>query len=277
MRSNYWSCTKFADWIRGTKKPNSGTAAEWREWETFSKNTSKLRHWIAEEGLDKLQKFIFYIPDRINDVRYYINNRFFVKSHALTAHPRDIKPGQWCDVGNRFVPCLFNELVDFVEIEKAWMHVAWDDDAKKTFNVPWWRKQWYTRWFGPWRCKEAGIAHLQWEMSLTYSDDWIDKADPLYGKPTPQAVAAKEVYDLYKWWTEVYANRPDPIEASGWSALCETMRSDGLIGMLDDMSNVTQDDRVKSLNKIDEIEAAYEEEDEQMLIRLIRIRNSLWT
>jgi hypothetical protein len=35
-------------------------------------------------------------------------------------------------VGNRFLPCLFNELVDFVEIEQAWHHCVWSDEAKKT-------------------------------------------------------------------------------------------------------------------------------------------------
>lgn len=27
----YWSCTKFADWIRGTPKLLAGTAEQWNE------------------------------------------------------------------------------------------------------------------------------------------------------------------------------------------------------------------------------------------------------
>ena len=116
---NYWTCSKFADWIRGTTKLKCGTGKEWREWEEAAKARYPIRWWIAEEGLDKLQDIWCFIPERINDVRYYINNRWVTKTHALTAHPSDIPRGQWRDVGNRFLPCLFNELVDFVEIEQA--------------------------------------------------------------------------------------------------------------------------------------------------------------
>ena len=117
--SQYWSCSPFADWLRGTKKLGAGTSEEWDEWTTAAKMKHNFRYWLAEEGLSHLQDFVYYIPNRLNDVRYYINNRWVSRSHSLTAHSRDIKPGNWCDVGNRFLPCLFNELVDFVEIEQA--------------------------------------------------------------------------------------------------------------------------------------------------------------
>ena len=32
MRSRYWSCTKFADWLRGTNKLDAGTSREWALW-----------------------------------------------------------------------------------------------------------------------------------------------------------------------------------------------------------------------------------------------------
>ena len=35
QRSNYWSCSKFADWIRGTTK---GGASTYRDWETDRKS-----------------------------------------------------------------------------------------------------------------------------------------------------------------------------------------------------------------------------------------------
>jgi len=123
MRSNYWSCTKFADWVRGTPKRGALTADGWAEWEDEAKRYNPVRYWIAEEALDAIQNFIWWPVDQLYAVKYYINNRFVTRTHSLTAHPRDIKPGQWQDVGNRFLPCLFNELVDFVEIETAWSHI----------------------------------------------------------------------------------------------------------------------------------------------------------
>ena len=90
---NYWTCSKFADWIRGTTKLKCGTGKEWAEWEKAAKAKYPIRWWLAEEGLDKIQDVWCYIPERINDVRYYINNRWVTRTHALTAHSRTFLVG----------------------------------------------------------------------------------------------------------------------------------------------------------------------------------------
>ena len=215
MRSHYWTCSKFADWLRGSPKLKCGTSEEWDAWYASSAKAHPVRYWIAEEGLDHLQTIVHYIPDKLNDVRYYINNRWVSRTHSLTAHPRDIKPGTWRDVGNRFLPCLFNELVDFVEIEQAWHHCIWSDDAKTKFETPWWRKGWL-RW-RTWRCPEAGMEYLKWASTLT-NEEFLEEGEKHKAEPTYQAKAAKEIIELYTWWTTTYRNRPDPMDASGWSA-----------------------------------------------------------
>lgn len=277
MRSHYWTCSKFADWIRGTTKLKCGTSEEWNEWETRAKSAYPFRWWIAEEGLDYLQKIVYYIPDRLNDLRYYINNRWVSRSHSLTAHPQDIKPGNWCDVGNRFLPCLFNELVDFVEIEQAWHHCMWSDEAKTKFDVPWYRKGWL-RW-RTWRCPEAGLEYLRWAMTLT-NEEFLDEDKKHEAVPTYQAKAAKEIIELYTWWTVTYRNRPDPYDASGWSAYCEASRAANG-GSLSWSSSKDTPEMRKMSNKahklLQKIEKQYADEEEAMMIRLIKIRESLWT
>jgi hypothetical protein len=279
MRSSYWSCTPFADWIRGTAKLKAGTSEEWDQWTTEAKLRHNFRYWLAEDGLDYIQKFVYYIPDRLNDVRYYINNRWVSHSHCLTAHPRDIKPGSWRDVGNRFLPCLFNELVDFVEIEQAWHHCIWSDEAKTKFNVPWYRKGWL-RW-RTWRCPEAGMEYLTWASGLKIDESMaVNPGEKGYGEPTYQAKAAKEIIELYTWWTTTYRNRPDPYDASGWTDHCEAMRVKYPSKMFASLNTKDKEDRKasdKAHKLLRKIEAAYEKEDEQMMIRLIRIRESLWT
>jgi hypothetical protein len=271
---NYWTCTKFADWIRGTTKLKCGTAEEWNEWETRAKQAYPIRWWIAEEGLDKIQDVWCWIPERLNDVRYYINNRWISRSHSLTAHPQDIKPGQWQDVGNRFLPCLFNELQDFVEIEQAWHTCLWDEEARKKYAPPWWRSGWL-RW-RTWRCPEAGVAHLQWAMTLTNAEFCEEGQTP---EPTYQAKAAKEILELYTWWTVTYRNRPDPYEASGWSAACEAQRlaNGGKLSFSSPKDPVLKKQSDRAHKELRKIEAAYEKEDEAMMIRLIKVRESLWT
>lgn len=275
MRSTYWSCSKFADWVRGTPKLSAGTGEQWDEWRTKAQGYNPVRYWIAEEAFDAVQNFINYPLDKLNDIRYYINNRWVSRSHSLTAHPQDIKPGQWQDVGNRFLPCLFNELVDFVEIEQAWHTCMWDEEARKKYSPPWWRKGWL-RW-RTWRCPEAGLAYLDWAMTLT-NKEFIKEGEK--EEPTYQAKAAREIKELYLWWTQTYRNRPDPYDASGWTAYCELSRlhNGGKLSW-DGSKDSKELERASklALKELRKIEAAYEKEDEQMMIRLIKIRQSLWT
>ena len=279
MRSHYWTCSKFADWVRGTKKLSAGTSEEWDDWTTSAQMRHNFRYWLAEEGLDYLQKFVMFIPDNLYAIKYYINNRWVTRSHSLTAHPRDIKPGTWHDVGNRFLPCLFNELQDFVEVELAWWHIAWDEEARKQFESPWYASGWF-RW-RTWRSPEAGLANLEWQRQLRWKEDEVGKDFKGLGELTPQAVKAQEILDLYTWWTTTYRNRPDPYDASGWTAACEALREangPGIMSMFcengDPKLKKASDKAHKLLQKI---EAAYEKEDEAMMIRLIKIRQGLWT
>jgi hypothetical protein len=276
--TNYWSCTPFADWLRGTKKLGAGTSEEWDEWTTAAQMKHNFRYWLAEEGLGYLQDFVTWPVRKIYDIKYYINNRWVTRTHSLTAHARDIRPGNWCDVGNRFLPCLFNELVDFVEIEQAWSHIAWDDEARKKYKAPFWAAGWF-RW-RTWRCPEAGLDHLNWASELRMTEDWgVHSGDKGYGELTGQAKNAREVKELYLWWTETYRNRRDPYEASGWTAYCEAQReaNGGRLSFSGEKDPVLKKQSDKAHKLLQKIEAAYEKEDEAMMIRLIKARDSLWT
>ena len=279
MRSHYWTCSKFADWLRGTTKLKSGTAEEWDTWEKRAKTDYPVRWWLAEEGLDYIQKVVYFIPDKLYAAKYYINNRWVTKTHALTAHPRDIPRGDWRDVGNRFLPCLFNELRDFVEVELAWWHIAWNSEERKKYKAPFWASGWF-RW-RTWRCPQAGLDNLEWQRNLRWKEDEVGSDSPSLGEPTPQAVAAQEILDLYRWWTEVYPKRPDPHDASGWSEYCDRKRDEygdtGLGFMQESKDPELRAFGDTALKKTREIEEAYEKEDEEMMIRLIKVRNSLWT
>ena len=272
----YWSCSPFADWVRGTPKKGALTSDGWHEWENEAKRYHPVRYWIAEEGLGYLQDFVTWPVRKIYDAKYYINNRWVTRTHSLTAHPRDIKPGQWQDVGNRFLPCLFNELVEYVEVELAWWHIAWDEEARKKFKSPFWATGWF-RW-RTWRCPEAGLENLEWQRNLRWQENEVGADHKELGKLTPQAIKAQEILELYKWWKEVYPNRPDPHEASGWSDYCDAKRdlNDGrLFGSKETPELRKQGDRALKLSQ--KIEQQYEDEDEKMMIRLIKIRNGLWT
>lgn len=278
MRNHYWTCSKFADWVRGTPKGIAKTSEGWDDWHDEAKRYNPVRYWLAEEGLDILQTIVFYPTDKLYDIKYYINNRFVTRTHALTAHARDIKPGQWQDVGNRFLPCLFNELVDFVEVELAWWQIAWNSEDRSKYNVPFWAHGWF-RW-RTWRCPQAGLDNLEWQRNLKMDDSYCMEPDHKdFGKPTQQAIKAQEILDLYTWWTETYRNRPDPYEASGWSAACEAQRqaNGGKLSLSTPKDPVLKKQSDKAHKLLQKIEADYEKEDEAMMIRLIKVRHGLWT
>jgi hypothetical protein len=277
MRNHYWTCSKFADWLRGTAKLKVGTSDEWDEWTTAAQMKHSFRYWLAEEGLDIAQKIVYWPTDTLYSIKYYVNNRWVSRTHSLTAHPRDIKPGQWQDVGNRFLPCLFNELVDFVEVELAWWHIAWDEEARKKFKSPFWASGWF-RW-RTWRCPEAGLENLEWQRNLRWQENEVGPDHKGLGELTPQAVKAQEILDLYTWWITTYRNRPDPYDASGWTAYCELSRlaNGGKLSWSGDKTPELKKASRLAHKELQRIEAAYEKEDTDMMIRLIKVRHGLWT
>ena len=274
---NYWTCSNFADWVRGTPKIPSGTSEEWTKWHKDAKLAHPVRFWLAEEALSELDDAWNYVPTKINNVRYYLNNRYTTKTHALTSN---LPKGQWHEFETRLLHCTFDSFVDFIEIETAWSHVMWGDKEERAkYKMPWWRGQWWTRWFKEWRSPEAAIAHLEWEMTLK-NIEWYKETDPEYGKPTHQAIAAKEKWALYYWWKHVRPQRVDEHEYCGWSAYCEERRLGDPDGWLFGAGSESKKDKKRSsaiLEAVRKLEEQHANEDEEMLIRLIKLRKSLWT
>jgi len=268
---NKWD--KVSNWILGIPRPLAATRPEWRRWNAKAKADRPVRYWLSETALDAVESAVTWPRRKLRDANSYVSNRWVTRSHALTAHPRDIPPGQWMDLDSRILFCLFNELVNFVEVESAWMHVICDDEAMKKYGGPrWWRRR-------AWRSPEAGVAHLEWAAGLVWDEgSGIKPGNKIYGQKTSQAVGAEEILALYRWWKDVYPNRPDPMDASGWTALCDADRAAG-IEFLDDEAKTKKTRAAKNaaIERCSKIEADYTREDTEMLTRLIKIRGHLWT
>ncbi len=234
---NYWSCTKFADWIRGTKNPLTYTSEEWNAREKRAR-IKKIRYWFAEDGLDYLQNIILSPVTLFNVIQRYIHHRWIVKSHALTSN---LERGTYHEFDDRLLYATFDAFSDFVETEYALEFFISEAEDRKKYKKPWYRK--FFR-LGIWRCPDAAIDYLNWASKLTNNEEWVDKNDPSCGKPTSQALAAQEILVLYRWWKIDRPKRPDPHAESGSQKNCDEK---------------------------------YDDEDTQMLIRLIKIRHGLWT
>jgi hypothetical protein len=85
---------------------------------------------------------------------------------------------------------------------------------------------------------EKGLDVHEWEKTLVFNEDWgVKPDDERYGKLTHQALAAIEQDAIYQWW------------------------------------KINKDEDYKGREEEDKFQA----KEEEMLIRLIKIRGSLWT
>lgn len=135
FRYNYWSCSKFADFIRGTPKPWALEWDEWKEWRKEAKEKHPWRFWLAEEGLNKLQDFFFFPYDLWSNCKYYNKVRFTDKVHYLKT---GFKPGEYYDLDERILHALFNELKIFVEKKRSFEYEV-DNDVLSLYN--WWKDE----------------------------------------------------------------------------------------------------------------------------------------
>jgi hypothetical protein len=247
-RIHHWTCSKFANFIRGEKKPDGLTWEGWEEWRLEQQKKRPIRYWLAEEGLRKLQNFLMFPIDILTEIKYYVRNRWIDKTHFLKT---GLKPGNYYDLDHRIINALFTELVDFIEIECAHMQIWGNKNKYKIKNG---------------RCIEAGVDYLDWSCSLRYDQDYgINKDDPKFGKPTHQAIVAQKIKELYLWWKD-RPNRPDPMD------ILEKSDDENLFTTV----KLTKKQR-SDYKKVEKIEEQYDKEDTKMLIDLIKIRKSLWT
>jgi hypothetical protein len=272
QHANYWSCSKFADWLRGTAKPPSETWEGWDDWHDAATKSHSLRYWLAEEGLGKLQDVVTWPKRKIDDVRCYISNRYVSKTHALTSN---LKKGAYHEYEERLLHSMFDSLVDYVEIEEAWNHLVWaNEETRKMYRS-------MRRWtFTKWRDASAGIDHLLWAAALVQDESTgVQPSDAHYGSPTGQARHAIEILELYNWWKS-RVSRPDPYEVCGWIDYCARRGSPENKGkriLTRSKSNEDQKESSRILKAVTKMEEAYDKEDTDMMIRLIKARKGMWT
>jgi len=241
--------------------PEAASMEDWAEWNNTAEQ-SKLKWFIADTVPTWFAVTFQY---RYENVIGKLKSKYIRKHNLIKIN--SLKDDEWYDTDTRLMHGIFQLLVDFVELEKAHMEIMFNMDNPPRYM----RKVKY-------RSAEMGIKYLDWEISL--------------GKEggTNQSKNAKTIKELFLWWKY---DRPSRIELMDVKGSMGTSSNEFYSDMNDDKNDNErvssmfasidrrkdkEPELYKDVNKAyEDAEAKYNKEDEQMLIKLVKIRKSLWT
>lgn len=275
--NRYYAELPFFKWLRtkfGIKKPVALRWGEWEKWDDELKKTKPLAFFLTETFPELLEKIPKNTIDHIDNLRIYVVN-CIQGTHKLSSN---LQRGKWHEFDTRLLNCLFDSFIDFIEVETA-NHTVWCETDKEKYSVPFIHKYRFLEWGQKFRCPEAAMDFLKWEMTLTHTDK-----DTNIEVPTHQAIAAKEKMELYTWWKVTRPARLEPWVASGFRQFWDEMdakygRNSDWLG-LGGKTILTKEEseQYDSLSELAEkYEQQYDDEDESYMIRLIKLRKHLWT
>ena len=239
--------------------PGALSSKGWRLFKEEFKENAPIRFWIKNDFRYTVILPIKWKYEKITDwIRYRTIHRYHILNTGL--------PPGWNDFDTKMLHVNFNMLKDFVEVELAW-RMSYNEEYRD--KASWCEKHMpLYHLFFPFRNAELGIAHLNWAATLD------DPALPPHERCDHQAVEARETLKLYKWWVEERPSRKD-LDAHTYSK-----QGLGILASLDDDFNKDAEDfkaHHEIMEQQNKLEEEWKNEDNEMLIRLVRIRHSLWT
>lgn len=250
---------KFRDWL-AFNPPAAASIDDWNEFDERYRDQAPIRHYFYKTFPRKYWWPIKHRWERIEQWTRYRVARYHILDTGL-------EPGYY-DKDTLMLNVNFNLLKDFVEVEKAWMeHVC--NDTPYEINpllklIPFYKSATFSS-------RELGMAYLKWETTL--DDPKLDK----YSQSPEQARVAREIIELYTWWVDV---RPARVELE-YDYPDEDDDDKPDLYMLSDKWKEDHPDETRAFREWSDAHHKQEEEwhaeDEAMLIRLIKIRRSLWT
>lgn len=228
---------------------------------------------------NKLLKKLNRSSSKLNDLYYAFCYKFFIKRNTIKI--TTLKDTGYIDPDEILLHVNFQVLVDYV---KECSYHNYTPEISKSLLVRI-REMLPFPFYHLLESKKeqlkGGIEYLNWAINLN------DENVPEF------STKAKEVLDLYIWWTETRPNRPDPMDASGWSDQIdfETKKygswfslrkkdENGDFYSLPNHEDYMEPEDYKNHRKTFEdlinLDKKYDQEDEDMLIKLIKIRKTLW-
>jgi len=243
--------------------PGALSSTGWRYFRKEFKEKAPIRYYLNNEFK---KTFIWPVKHKWQAINDWIRYRTINRYHIIRL---DLSP-DYHGAEEQILHANFKILKDFVEIESAW-HYLWqhpeEDINRKNFFYRHIRL--YRRWKNR-NLRRPDFAMKYYEWAATLDDPSL----PPHERCVEQAQTAREIIALYKWWTIDRAARKniDPVPYSNQGL--------GILSSLDDDFDRNAPDYKRwqeEHKRQEELEQEWDEEDTEMLIRLIKIRKNLWT
>ncbi len=221
-------------------KPVALELHKWEEWDKEISSKHPVRFFLQEK-LPEL--FHCHVKGPLNRWYWAIRHRTTNRYHIIK--PRTLEPG-WCDERTLILHGAFECLAQY------WEH-------HNRVSVSWWPT-------------EQDITKYDNEIVEAETEDDKDFLKAERDCLVDQKVHYDEAHDLIHWWTETrpmrdaFRNASDRPDSIPHSRLFNSEHRDD--------PDVVE--YRKYLNKLNELDRQWEEEDQEMLMRLVKIRQSLW-
>ena len=245
--------TKVGRWMR-YDPPSALTGKGWNSFNKEYKASAPIRYYLANTFR---RKYILPVIWKYDNIKSWIVYRTYDRYHVVQT---GLKPGYY-DVSDRMLHSNFNLLRQHVETDLA-LKMYWNSsDYKKGFIE---RHFALYRVIFPLKLAHLGMEHLKWEATLD------DQSLPVHERSVTQAETAREIIVLYTWWVNI---RPARVSVE----IHFPSGGDDDIMMGPQIITPAYNDYLKSIEEQEELEKFWNKEDNDMLFRLIKIRENIWS
>lgn len=237
--------------------PEAATAEDWDAWDEKSKKEHPIKWFVSDTIPDTFGSYVSWPLERKYSA---LKQRVSEKRWKIV--PRRLDKWQWHETDELVLHSAFELLEEFIIEEKSHMlHWSHDDlppakDEKTKIKY--------------------AMEYLDWEISLCSKTDLMHSPNC---KEDSQSNIAKEAKELFIWWYNERPKRIDPYENEYYAQYTEMRKSrnapDFTLSHKDDTKEESKIYQ-KAMDLATELEEQYNKEDDENLIRLMKIRRGLW-
>ena len=271
IHRNY-SDLKLFKWLRRKifriEKPYFLPFSRWETWNRRMPREHPIG-WLITEQIPRAMECVvgFFVDPLITLKQKYVM-RYVTRPHLINT---GLSCSREHDFKIKFLHGLFSELTYYVEVVLANRWTVWSVPLQEKYGYPKWRRHWWARW-RQWRCAEAGLDGIRWQINTDLLPGMVTTGT----RSESAAEKAREVIILYSWWVHIRPQRRTSWAEAGLEAFwAELDNKYGLSWVRGMWSAEDEQLHHALLIEQDRIEAQRAEEDQKMMIRLIKLAPSL--